>query len=72
MDNQSEMQVKHELARLGPETTLIVITHKTTMLDVASRVIVIEQGQVVADGPKEMVLQQLKEGKVRVQEASNG
>ncbi|PCK15397.1 hypothetical protein CEY02_20800, partial [Bacillus pumilus] len=64
--------VKHELARLGPETTLIVITHKTTMLDVASRVIVIEQSQVVADGPKEMVLQQLKEGKVRVQEASNG
>jgi len=27
---------------------------------------------VVADGPKEAVLQQLKEGKVRVQEASNG
>ncbi|AZU48565.1 toxin secretion ATP-binding protein [Aeromonas hydrophila] len=66
------MQVKHELARLGPETTLILITHKTSMLDVASRVIVVEQGQVVADGPKEAVLQQLKEGKVRVQEASNG
>lgn len=72
MDNQSEMQVKHELARFGPETTLILITHKTSMLDVASRVIVVEQGQVVADGPKEAVLQQLKEGKVRVQEASNG
>jgi ATP-binding cassette subfamily C protein LapB len=42
------------------------------MLDVASRVIVVEQGQIVADGPKDVVLQQLKEGKVRVQEASNG
>ncbi|MGL5587424.1 MAG: ATP-binding cassette domain-containing protein, partial [Aeromonas veronii] len=72
MDNQSEMQVKQELARLGPETTLILITHKTSMLDVASRVIVIEQGQIVADGPKEVVLQQLKEGKVRVQEVSHG
>ena len=72
MDNQSEMQVKQELARLGPETTLILITHKTSMLDVASRVIVIEQGQIVADGPKEAVLQQLKEGKVRVQEVSHG
>ncbi|HAT04294.1 MAG TPA: type I secretion system permease/ATPase, partial [Aeromonas salmonicida] len=71
-ENQSEMQVKHELARLGPETTLILITHKTAMLDVASRVIVVEQGQIVADGPKDVVLQQLKEGKVRVQEASNG
>lgn len=72
MDNQSEMLVKQELARLGPETTLILITHKTSMLDVASRVIVIEQGQIVADGPKEAVLQQLKEGKVRLQEVSHG
>ena len=51
---------------------MILITHKTSMLDVASRVIVIEQGQIVADGPKEVVLQQLKEGKVRVQEVSHG
>jgi ATP-binding cassette, subfamily C, bacterial LapB len=71
MDNQSEQQVKQELARLGSETTLIVITHKTLMLDVVNRVIVIEQGKIVADGPKVQVLQQLKEGKVRVQEASN-
>ena len=42
------------------------------MLDVASRVIVVEQGQIVADGPKNEVLQQLKDGKVRMQEASNG
>jgi len=54
------------------ETTLILITHKTSMLDVASRVIVVEQGKIVADGPKEAVLQQLKEGKVRVQETANG
>ena len=72
MDNQSEMHVKQELARLGPETTLILITHKTSMLDVASRVIVVEQGKIVADAPKEVVLQQLKEGKVRVQETANG
>jgi ATP-binding cassette subfamily C protein LapB len=36
------------------------------MLDVATRLIVMEQGQIVADGPKEQVLQQLREGKVRV------
>ncbi|MGL5287358.1 MAG: ATP-binding cassette domain-containing protein, partial [Aeromonas sp.] len=66
MDNRSESQIKHELARLGPETTLVLITHKTSMLDVATRLIVMEQGQIVADGPKEQVLQQLREGKVRV------
>ncbi len=53
MDNQSEMQVKHELARLAgndPDPD----HHKTSMLDVASRVIVVEQGQVVAMGPKRL------------------
>ena len=33
------------------------------MLDVASRVIVVEQGKIVADGPKEVVLQQLKKAR---------
>ncbi|QFI55128.1 type I secretion system permease/ATPase [Aeromonas simiae] len=66
MDNRSELQIKNELARLGSETTLLLITHKTSMLDVVNRVIVMEQGQIVADGPKEQVLQQLREGKVRV------
>ncbi len=71
MDNRSELQIKNELARLGSETTLLLITHKTSMLDVVNRVIVMEQGQIVADGPKEQVLQQLREGKVRVREMSN-
>lgn len=71
MDNRSESLIKQELSRLGPETTLILITHKTSLLDVVNRVIVMEQGQIVADGPKEQVLQQLKEGKVRVHGGSH-
>lgn len=71
MDNRSELQIKNELARLGSDTTLLLITHKTSMLDVVNRVIVMEQGKIVADGPKEQVLQQLREGKVRVREMSD-
>ncbi|MGL5949001.1 MAG: type I secretion system permease/ATPase [Aeromonas sp.] len=68
MDNQSELKVKQELAALPASTTLVLITHKTAMLEVASRIIVLERGAVVADGPREQVLQQLKSGHMRMQE----
>lgn len=65
MDNRSEMQIKHQLAQLKPSETLILITHKTSMLDVVDRVIVMEKGSIIADGPKVEVLKDLKQGKVR-------
>ncbi|MCG6398896.1 type I secretion system permease/ATPase [Vibrio fluvialis] len=66
MDNRSELQIKHQLSQLTPSETLVLITHKTTMLDVVDRVIVMEKGCIIADGPKEMVLNDLRHGKVRV------
>lgn len=65
MDNRSEMQIKHQLSQLTSSETLVLITHKTTMLDVVDRVIVMEKGCIIADGPKEMVLSDLRHGKVR-------
>ncbi|MCE7651224.1 type I secretion system permease/ATPase [Vibrio fluvialis] len=66
MDNRSELQIKHQLSQLTPSETLVLITHKTTMLDVVDRVIVMEKGSIIADGPKEVVLNDLRHGKVRV------
>ncbi|MGR5251849.1 type I secretion system permease/ATPase [Vibrio astriarenae] len=65
MDNRSEMQIKHQLSQLKSHETLILITHKMSMLDVVDRVIVMEKGLVLADGPKSQVLNDLKSGKVR-------
>ncbi|MDN3612117.1 type I secretion system permease/ATPase [Vibrio ostreicida] len=65
MDNRSEMHIKQQLAQLKSEETLILITHKTSMLDVVDRVIVMEKGGIIADGPKNEVLNSLKQGKVR-------
>ncbi|UPQ90228.1 type I secretion system permease/ATPase [Vibrio sinaloensis] len=65
MDNRSEMHIKQQLAQLKSTETLILITHKTSMLDVVDRVIVMEKGCVIADGPKSEVLNNLKQGKVR-------
>ncbi|MFA0015011.1 type I secretion system permease/ATPase [Vibrio lentus] len=65
MDNRSEMHIKHQLSQLLPSETLILITHKTSMLDIVDRVIVMEKGSIIADGPKAQVLSDLKQGRVR-------
>ncbi|MEZ8444597.1 type I secretion system permease/ATPase [Vibrio splendidus] len=65
MDNRSEMHIKHQLNQLLPSETLILITHKTSMLDIVDRVIVMERGSIIADGLKAQVLSDLKQGKVR-------
>ncbi|MCX2758455.1 type I secretion system permease/ATPase [Vibrio sp. Sgm 22] len=65
MDNRSEMHIKHQLNQLLPSETLILITHKTSMLDIVDRVIVMEKGCIIADGPKAQVLSDLKQGRVR-------
>ena len=65
MDNRSEMHIKQQMAQLKASETLILITHKTSMLDIVDRIIVMEKGTIIADGPKAEVLNNLKQGKVR-------
>ncbi|GHA46630.1 type I secretion system permease/ATPase [Photobacterium aphoticum] len=65
MDNRSELYIKHQLANLTASDTLILITHKTSMLDIVDRIIVMEQGRIIADGLKHEVMSQLKEGMTR-------
>ena len=40
------------------DTTLILATHKLSLLQLVDRVIVIQDGKIVADGPKEKIVQQ--------------
>jgi ATP-binding cassette subfamily C protein LapB len=65
MDNRSEMHIKTQLRQLKDDETLLLITHKTSMLDVVDRLIVMEKGAIIADGPKEQVLKDLQQGKVK-------
>jgi ATP-binding cassette subfamily C protein LapB len=63
MDLASERQLIKQLkVAFDRDTTLIVSTHRYSMLELADRLIVIEQGRVVADGPKEQVIQALQKG----------
>jgi ATP-binding cassette subfamily C protein LapB len=56
MDMNAERALIDRLKAELRDTTLMVITHKSTLLDLVDRVIVIDQGRVVADGPKDIVL----------------
>ena len=55
MDVQNEAAVLRRLRDAGKETTMIVITHRTSLLDLVDRVIVIEDGRVALDGPKSLL-----------------
>ncbi|ART81675.1 type I secretion system permease/ATPase [Oceanisphaera profunda] len=72
MDNRSELYIRQQLQTLKAEQTLLLVTHRTSMLEVVDRLIVLEQGRILADGPKARVLQQLQAGTVQLKEASNG
>ena len=55
MDVQSERDAVARLNEATPETTMIVVTHRTSLLELVDRVIVIEDGQVGADGDKSIL-----------------
>jgi len=61
MDLASERQLIKQLkVAFDDKTTLIISTHRYSMLEIVDRLIVVEQGRVVADGPKEKVIQALQ------------
>ena len=62
MDNTTELNFKDRLKQILSEKTLILVTHKSSMLTLVDRLIVLNEGKVVADGPKSDVLKALSGG----------
>lgn len=65
LDNLSEHQVKKNIASIANDKTLILITHKMSMLQLVDRVVVIDKGKVVADDKRDVVLAALGGGATR-------
>lgn len=66
MDSRTEMHLKNTLSATVKEKTIIMITHRASLLDMVDRIIVIDNGSVVADGPKASVLDALKKGHINI------
>tara|TARA_R110002072_G_scaffold100183_2_gene220556 strand:+ start:38593 stop:40329 length:1737 start_codon:yes stop_codon:yes gene_type:complete len=62
MDNQTEQEVIQNIKTLTKDKTMILSTHRSSLLSLVDRVIVMDAGKIVADGPKEKVLDALKRG----------
>lgn len=61
MDIASEKLVCDALkSNIPKETTLILATHSISMLQLVDRIIVLDAGNVMLDGPKEQILEQIK------------
>ena len=69
LDARAEKQFIKSISTTGKERTLLLITHKTELLHLVDRILVLEKGKLVIDGPKDVVLKQLAGSKLN-QEAS--
>ena len=66
MDNRTESKLKSNLATLLPGKTLVLITHRGSLLELVNRIIIIESGAIIADGPRDQVLTAMKSGQLGV------
>jgi len=64
MDNTSEEILRNRLQTWAQGKTMLLITHRTSMLSLVDRLVVMDNGHIVADGPKESVIEALRKGRV--------
>ncbi len=64
MDNFAERQFIEKIKPWLAGRTLVLVTHRASLLTVVDRIIVMDKGRVVADGPKDEVLSKLAAGRI--------
>ena len=56
MDAQSEMAFLRQLRDAAGSATLVVVTHRPAVLELVQRIVVVDGGRIVMDGPRDQVL----------------
>ncbi len=64
MDHSSEEEIKQRFRTFTAGKTMVVVTHRTSLLELVERIIVIDAGKIVADGPKAQVVEALRQGRI--------
>ena len=65
LDEQTEQQALGVLAQWARDKTLVVVTHRLQVLPMVNRVVVVDNGRVVIDGPRDAVIAKLRENEER-------
>ncbi|TMH32849.1 MAG: ATP-binding cassette domain-containing protein, partial [Betaproteobacteria bacterium] len=64
MDFTSESQITARVAAFAQNKTVVLVTHRTSMLAMVTRVIVVDGGKIVADGPRDRIMEALANGRI--------
>ncbi len=64
MDNTTEDAVRRALMTSTRGCTLLLVTHRASMLALVDRLIIVDRGRIIADGPKDSVMEALKKGQI--------
>ncbi|HEX8593401.1 MAG TPA: type I secretion system permease/ATPase [Pseudomonas sp.] len=64
MDNGSEDILRQHLYEVMTGKTLLLVTHRMSMLTLVDRLLVMDAGKIVADGPKDAVIAALRKGQI--------
>ena len=64
MDFSTEAQITTRIGAFAQNKTVVLVTHRTSMLSMVTRVIVIDGGKIVADGPRDRIMEALASGRV--------
>ena len=68
MDTATEELVLRNLEAACKDKTLVIVTHKPALLRLVTRLVVMDNGRIVADGPRDEVLAALQGGQVKVKQ----
>ena len=60
MDNTTEATIRKNLLEYTKDKTLILVTHKAPMLQLVDRLVVVDEGRIIMDGPKEEVMKAMQ------------
>ncbi|RBJ77657.1 type I secretion system permease/ATPase [Pseudomonas sp. MWU12-2534b] len=66
MDNTGEERLKQRLESVVQNKTVVLVTHRASLLSLVDRLLVVDRGQILADGPKAVVMEALKKGQISV------
>lgn len=64
MDFSTEAQITQNITKFAENKTVVLVTHRTSLLSMVTRVIVIDGGKIVADGPRDRIMEALSTGRI--------
>lgn len=64
MDFTTEAQITQNITHFAHNKTVVLVTHRTSLLAMVTRVIVIDAGKIVADGPRDRIMEALQSGRI--------